>query len=217
MACHTPTIYNFETLPEQKAFLRKRAKTALKEYCSDSALMEQCSASALNSLVSSVEYKNASMVLGFMPMFDELDITPILQKALDDGKTVAVPRMSETGNDMEFYIIQSMNDSFTTDNKYKIKEPALNLSELKPEQIDSSAIILVPGLVFNLEGARLGRGKGYYDKYLSRIPEKTKPVLCGCTFTICVTKAIPMEENDFRVNYMLNEYGFISLSQQNKF
>lgn len=209
--CHTPTIYDYKTVFEQKKFLRKRAKDALKEYCSDVELMKEAAASVVASVTSSDEYKKASVVLGFMPMEDEVNILPLLEQALKDGKKVAVPKMSETGNDMEFYFVNDFSNSFSTDNKYKIKEPSENCSKLSPEGIPCDAIVFVPGLVFNLEGARLGRGKGYYDKYLSRICDVEKKIICGVCFTICVTKAVPMEENDFRVNYLLNEYGFISV------
>ena len=209
--CHTPTIYDYKTVEEQKSFLRKRAKAALKEYCSDLPLMEQIAKSVVTSVTNSDEYKNATMILGFMPMNDEVDIVPLMKQALKDKKKVAVPKMAKSGNDMDFYLIDDFDGDFTSDNKYNIREPSENCTKLSPDQIPSDALIFVPGLVFNLEGARLGRGKGYYDKYLSRVPDCDKRIVCGVCFTICVTKAVPIEKNDVRVNYLLNEYGFISL------
>ena len=209
--CHTPTIYDYKTVEEQKSFLRKRAKAALKEYCSDLPLMEQIAKSVVTSVTNSDEYKNATMILGFMPMNDEVDIVPLMKQALKDKKKVAVPKMAKSGNDMDFYLIDDFDGDFTSDNKYNIREPSENCTKLSPDQIPSDALIFVPGLVFNLEGARLGRGKGYYDKYLARVPDRDKRIVCGVCFTICVTKAVPIEKNDVRVNYLLNEYGFISL------
>lgn len=209
--CHTPTIYDYKTVEEQKSFLRKRAKAALKEYCSDLPLMKQTAKSVVTSVTNSDEYKNATMILGFMPMNDEVDIVPLMKQALKDKKKVAVPKMAKSGNDMDFYLIDDFDGDFTSDNKYNIREPSENCTKLSPDQIPSDALIFVPGLVFNLEGARLGRGKGYYDKYLSRVPDCDKRIVCGVCFTICVTKAVPIEKNDVRINYLLNEYGFISL------
>lgn len=209
--CHTPTIYDYKTVEEQKSFLRKRAKAALKEYCSDLPLMKQTAKSVVTSVTNSDEYKNATMILGFMPMNDEVDIVPLMKQALKDKKKVAVPKMAKSGNDMDFYLIDDFDGDFTSDNKYNIREPSENCTKLSPDQIPSDALIFVPGLVFNLEGARLGRGKGYYDKYLSRVLDCDKRIVCGVCFTICVTKAVPIEKNDVRVNYLLNEYGFIPL------
>lgn len=209
--CHTPTIYDYETVEEQKSFLRKRAKAALKEYCADLPLMEQTAESVVASVTNSDEYKSATMILGFMPMNDEVDVIPLMKQALKDKKKVAVPKMASLGNDMEFYLIDDFDGDFISDNKYNIREPSENCTKLSPDQIPSDALIFVPGLVFNLEGARLGRGKGYYDKYLARVPDRDKRIVCGVCFTICVTKAVPVEKNDVRVNYLLNEYGFIPL------
>ena len=209
--CHTPTIYDYKTVEEQKSFLRKRAKAALKEYRSDLPLMEQTAKSVVTSVTNSDEYKNATMILGFMPMNDEVDIVPLMKQALKDKKKVAVPKMAKSGNDMDFYLIDDFDGDFISDNKYNIREPSENCTKLSPDQIPSDALIFVPGLVFNLEGARLGRGKGYYDKYLARVPDRDKRIVCGVCFTICVTKAVPVEKNDVRVNYLLNEYGFIPL------
>ena len=209
--CHTPTIYDYKTVEEQKSFLRKRAKAALKEYCSDLPLMKQTAKSVVTSVTNSDEYKSATMILGFMPMNDEVDIVPLMKQALKDKKKVAVPKMAKSGNDMDFYLIDDFDGDFTSDNKYNIREPSENCTKLSPDQIPSDALIFVPGLVFNLEGARLGRGKGYYDKYLSRVLDCDKRIVCGVCFTICVTKAVPIEKNDVRVNYLLNEYGFIPL------
>lgn len=209
--CHTPTIYDYKTVEEQKSFLRKRAKAALKEYCSDLPLMKQTAKSVVTSVTNSDEYKNATMILGFMPMNDEVDIVPLMKQALKDKKKVAVPKMAKSGNDMDLYLIDDFDGDFTSDNKYNIREPSENCTKLSPDQIPSDALIFVPGLVFNLEGARLGRGKGYYDKYLSRVLDCDKRIVCGVCFTICVTKAVPVEKNDVRVNYLLNEYGFIPL------
>lgn len=209
--CHTPTIYDYKTVEEQKSFLRKRAKAALKEYCADLPLMEQTAESVVASVTNSDEYKSATMILGFMPMNDEVDIIPLMKQALKDKKKVAVPKMASSGNDMEFYLIDDFDGDFISDNKYNIREPSENCIKLCPDQIPLDALIFVPGLVFNLEGARLGRGKGYYDKYLSRVSDCGNRIVCGVCFTICVTKAVPVEKNDVRVNYLLNEYGFIPL------
>ncbi len=159
--CHTPTIYDYKTVEEQKSFLRKRAKAALKEYCADLPLMEQIAKSVVASVTNSDEYKNATMILGFMPMNDEVDVIPLMKQAMKDKKKVAVPKMAKSGNDMDFYLIDDFDGDFTSDNKYNIREPSENCTKLNPDQIPSDALIFVPGLVFNLEGARLGRGKGY--------------------------------------------------------
>lgn len=200
------------SIAEQKSFLRKRAKDELKKYFEDKALSLQCAKTVADYFLKSREYAEAKVILAYMAMSDEVDLSFVIKKAFQDKKKVALPRMAENSGDMDFYFIDSLEESFSDDNKYKILEPSLQNKKVEPEKIPEKSVFLVPGLAFNLEGSRLGRGKGFYDKYLSRIPLKNQ-IFCGvCTVNV-VTKAIPVEENDFRMNYLLTEYGFISLSR----
>lgn len=251
--CETPDIYQFKTISEQKSFLRKRARTFLKDYCSDLELMKQCSLSAFKSIKESEEYKNAPVILGYMAMKDEISLDAIFEDALGNGKKVALPRMRKASqyssvcencssvyenrssasaklfpgseslssafknisseNLMDFFYIDKLSDASYTENAFKIQEPNPdgNLERVDVQSIPENSFIFVPGLCFNLEGARLGRGKGYYDRFLSSLPEGRRFCICGVCFTICVTKAIPVDENDFYVNHLLTEYGFISV------
>lgn len=210
MSCHTPDIYQFDNVKEQKTFLRKRAKAYLKDYCADTELMAECSRSAFKSVTESLEYQNAPVLLAFMPMKDELDITPVIKKALSDGKKVLLPRM-KSDSEMDFFYITDINQASDDANSYLIREPDETLPRLEISEIPENALIFVPGLAFNLEGARLGRGKGYYDRFLQSLPSRKNLCICGVCFTICVTKAIPVEENDFFVNHLLTEYGFVEV------
>lgn len=217
MSCSTPTIYDFETLSEQKKFLRNRAKSALKTYCSDKNLMLSCADSCLNSLTNSEIYKNSDFIFAFMPLKDEMPIQKIFKRAFSDGKKVLIPKMIPNSCEMEFYFIPEKifnskkdeifsEDLFDSENSYRILEPKSDWEKYSIQQITEKTLILVPGLAFNLEGQRLGRGKGFYDRFLQQIQEKN-PVTCGICFTICITKAIPVEKTDFKVDFLLNEYG----------
>lgn len=198
------------SIQEQKSFLRKRAKAELKNYFEDKALALQCAKSASECFFKSKEYIDSKYIFAYMAMNDEIDMSIVIKKVLQDGKKVLLPRMTEDLKNMDFYFISSLNDDFTNDNKYKILEPTLNNKKIDINDIPEKSIFLVPGLAFNLEGARLGRGKGFYDKYLAKIVQKDV-IFCGvCTVNV-ITKAIPIQENDFKMNYLLTEYGFISL------
>ena len=247
MPCGTFDIHDFGSLAEQKVFLRKRARSALKEFCADSELMKECSRSAFKTVIKSPEYENAPVILGYMAMKDELDLSPILEKAISDGKKLALPRMRRSAGDkatgfsrnpdsdfrsdsasenavrcflsdseknvMDFFYVESLSDALDDKNCFSIKEPHENLEMLEPLSLPENALVFVPGLAFNLEGARLGRGKGYYDRFLANLPAGRNFMLCGCCFTICVTKNIPVDENDFFVNHLLTEYGFVSVKR----
>lgn len=209
MPCATPTIFDYKTISEQKKFLRNRAKSALKEYCSDSALMESCSQSMANSFLSSEEYKNCKVLLGVMALSDEPNLYLIYRQALKDGKKIAFPR-TRPSCEIDFFYVTDFENSFSTQNPYKIKEPLPQCKKVCLDTLPSKTVVFVPGLVFNFEGHRLGRGKGFYDRFLQQLALNNNDFcLCGVCFTICVTKAIPVEKHDVSVTYLLTEYGFI--------
>ena len=82
--------------------------------------------------------------------------------------------------------------------KWKIKQPRDD--EHRPEalQLGTLDLILVPGMAFTSEGLRLGRGKGYYDKYLSRVHDQgLKPKVIALAFKEQILPDIPCGEHDF--------------------
>lgn len=201
-------------LSERKKILRKKAKTVLKELFSDSALANQLSITVCDYFTKSSIYKDAPAIFAYMAMSDEIDLSPVMQKALKDGKKLYLPRMKASGNEMDFYQVKDLESSFTSDNIYKIKEPAETCPVIDSSEIPAYSAFLIPGLAFNLNGARLGRGKGYYDRYLSSLDVKGKNLsLSGVCSVNLITKDIPTSDNDFFVTHLLNEYAFIECKQ----
>ena len=67
-------------------------------------------------------------------------------------------------------------------------------------------LILVPGLAFDRAGFRLGRGGGFYDRFLASLSEP-RPVLCGVCFSCQILPAVPREPHDSRMDYLLSDKG----------
>lgn len=201
------------SISERKKILRKKAKAVLSEYFSDKGLAKSASDSICDFFLKSELYKNTTAVFGFMPMADEVNIIPILKRALADGKRIGLPRMIPGSNKMEFYAAESLDTGFTSNNVFGIKEPGADSALIERSAIPEKAVFLVPGLAFNLSGARLGRGKGYYDCYLSAIKDRDDIALCGVCVVPVITKGIPCENNDISVTHILNEYGLVKCSE----
>ena len=204
---------------DMKKALRKRAKAELKSYFADKELGRECARSVTDFFVSCAQYKDASVILAFMAMEDEIDLSAIIRAALKDGKKVAVPKMVAGTSQMDFYYIDSidnMETSFEKDPVYGIREPSPLCQMVRPETLPQNTVMLIPGLAFNLKGARLGRGKGYYDRYLQRVlsgPDGKSIVRCGVCPVNVITRMIPVEKNDVPMTHLLNEYGFTAVSR----
>lgn len=115
-------------------------------------------------------YKNARTVYGYLPYNQEVRTVPMLERALRDGKRVAVPKVF--GDEMKFIY---MTDLSRVEKGYAgIPEPIAD----GPVAEDPTALMLMPGLAFDPQGHRIGYGGGFYDKFLSREPMHPTVALC---------------------------------------
>lgn len=102
------------------------------------------------------------------------------------------------------FALASALGSQTDVNAWGIREPLPTLPLVSKDKIPARTAILVPGLAFCNDGRRLGRGKGFYDRYLSELlaanpafAERGK--ICGYCMAVQVADTVPTEENDVRV------------------
>lgn len=116
------------------------------------------------------EYANADTLYAYLPYNQEVRTEGIIQKALADGKSVAVPKVY--GEEMRFILISDLNSLELS--TMGIPEPVAD----EPIATDSTALILMPGLAFDRQGHRIGYGGGFYDKYLAREPDHPTVALC---------------------------------------
>ena len=116
------------------------------------------------------QYRNASTVYGYLPYNQEVRTVPLLEKALADGKRVAVPKVY--GDEMRFLYITDLTQ---VEKGYAgIPEPVAD----EPVADDKTALVLMPGLAFDPQGHRIGYGGGFYDKFLAAEPEHPTVALC---------------------------------------
>ncbi len=160
-------------------------------------------------IISSPQYKNAKIIMAYMALSDEVDLSLVIQNALTNGKEVYLPHIADESpsNDetskninsqMLFYSFTS--DTKITTGKYGIKEPQFsNDSKLfipTKENLAQNILILTPGRAFTLEGKRLGRGKGYYDYFFELIKETPTVIKAGVSFSFQILQDLPTTPND---------------------
>lgn len=109
------------------------------------------------------QYRAAKVIMVYVSTSIEVDTLRIIENAWKDGKQVAVPRCIPQTRQMEFHFITSFDQ--LTPGSFSVLEPPAHY----PVVTDfSNALMLVPGFNFDFFGYRLGYGKGYYDRYMSR-------------------------------------------------
>lgn len=115
-------------------------------------------------------YRNAKTIYGYMPYNQEVRTVPILERAIRDGKKVAVPKVY--GDTMRFIYLDDMTQVAKSD--MGIPEPIAD----EPVANDETALVLMPGLAFDEAGHRIGYGGGFYDKFLVAEPNHPTVALC---------------------------------------
>jgi 5-formyltetrahydrofolate cyclo-ligase len=151
-------------------------------------------------------WRSSQAILFFAPLPDEPDIWPLISDAIALGKTVALPCfLPET----EIYVAcRILNASVDVQvGKFGIREPSPRCPEVPLNQLD---FVLVPGVAFDLNGRRLGRGKGYYDRLLAQVGGKT----CGVAFDEQIVDEVPTGPNDIDLNCILTPSRWIDPKQR---
>ncbi len=140
-------------------------------------------------------WRNAKAVLLFAPLADEPDVWPLLENALAAGRTVALPRFqAEQGAYLACQI--SRTDSDLQAGRFGVREPRESCPIIPLNRLD---LVLVPGVAFDLNGHRLGRGKGYYDRLLATHDGPT----CGVGFDQQIVGQVPSGPQDVRLSALL--------------
>ena len=119
-------------------------------------------------LLATSEYVEATTVLTYVSVSSEVSTRMFIEGALRDGKTVAVPRCLP-GHCLEFVAIASLEQLVAA--PFNLLEPAKELPAVTEEQKNNS-ICIVPALLVDTKGYRLGYGAGFYDRFLSTYPGK---------------------------------------------
>ena len=142
--------------------------------------------------LSSDAYKQAKTIYGYLPYNQEVRTVPMLQQALLDGKTVAVPKCY--GDEMRFIYLDDLS---------KVEKGYCGIPEPiddEPIADDKTALVLMPGLAFDPQGHRMGYGGGFYDKFLEQEP--THPTIALC-YDFQILESLPTEEFDIPVDQVI--------------
>lgn len=154
--------------------------------------IERASARLGELFAASELYRNAKTIYGYLPYNQEVRTVPMLQRALREGKRIAVPKVF--GDEMKFIYLEDLT---RVEKGYAgIPEPI----DDGPVADDKTALVLMPGLAFDLAGHRIGYGGGFYDKFLASEPEHPTLALC---YAFQMLPQLETEEFDIPVDCVL--------------
>ena len=143
------------------------------------------------------QYNSNEILLIYVSTAIEVDTFRIIRRALEDGKRVAVPRCVPDSRQMDFYYIHSTDE--LAPGMFGVLEPPANPERLYSER--DGGLCIVPAFSYDWQGYRLGYGKGYYDRFLSRFEGN----IVGICYSDCVQRTLPHGRYDRPVELLVTE------------
>ena len=145
------------------------------------------------------EFIKAKTVLFYLSMDGEVDTLRMIKEAIKQGKRVAVPVICRAAHEMIPSLIEDTETELKT-GPYGVRHPKEEC--VRPIPLESIDLVVLPGLAFDEVGNRLGRGMGYYDRFLSRLPRHVPTVGLAFDFQI-IRDFPPLEPHDLSVTRVL--------------
>lgn len=149
----------------------------------------------------------AQWVFVYIPMGGEVDTRHIVSRAYRDRKQVAIPRME--GEDLAFYFYDGKTENLLP-NQFGILEPDPTWKLVDPfSPTGKRLLVLAPGLAFDRQGRRLGRGKGFYDRFLRGLraahPPDSDSWAVGLAFDEQLVDRVPVSAHDERLEGIVTD------------
>ena len=186
-----------EAIKQAKAALRKAVLE--RRDAVDAASRSRDSHTITQKLCALPAYRAAHVVAAYASFGSELDTSEFLKTILADGKQLVLPRINRAERVLELRNVVDMGADLVS-GIWGIREPAQRCSILSPAKID---FMLVPGVAFTANGARLGYGGGFYDRLLSSLGRGTARV--AAAFQLQMVDELPEGPLDQRVHSIVTQ------------
>ncbi|MCX7714574.1 MAG: 5-formyltetrahydrofolate cyclo-ligase [Clostridia bacterium] len=185
---------------KQRAFMRKvRDKMSEDEVVQKSRKIREI-------LFCTSFYKNADTIMTYLSAKNEPDTLEIVKVATQSGKKIVVPIADMKTNNMRLSYLPTLDGLCR--NSFGILEPRGDF--FVPCDVQNVDLILVPGLAFDEKGGRIGYGKGFYDRFLT----KTKAVFVALCYDFQVIEKVAAEAHDVFMDFILTESRLIDCGKK---
>ena len=182
-----------------KAKLRLKLKNCLLNI--DEKHRTEKSRLACKNLIELEQFQNADTVMIYLSLPYEIDTSEAILQCWKSGKTVAVPKISWEQRHMIPVKINSLDTGFSTTGALGLRNPISGI----PVPFENIDLVVTPGLGYDRNGNRLGRGGSYYDRFFAN--SKLKAFKCGFAYAEQVVDFIPVNDYDEPVDSLVTDNG----------
>lgn len=191
MSAPSPEVIALKTKLREEAHARRNAQEN----------KDELSRAIVAKFLALPEYAAATTIMFYVDVRSEVRTRHDLELAITTGKKIVVPYCVD--GELELFLLSDMNELQI--GMYKILEPRAELRKLPEKMVDvkSLDLIMVPGVAFDRRGARMGHGKGYYDKLLEHARPEAKFI--ALAFECQLFPEIPVQDHDIFMDKIITE------------
>ena len=177
--------------------MKHKIRTHIKEKIRAYSGLEKSEKSAIikGKLFNEEAFKKAKLVMFYVSLKDEVNTLSMIDETVKMGKRVCVPVILKEDKRLIAGEIKDREKDLER-RHFGIYQPmAGRVREVPLDDID---LVVVPGIAFDKNNVRLGRGHGYYDRFLCGLPKRTKTI--GLAFDFQVVESLPQDSHDVPVS-----------------
>jgi len=204
-----------ETMTTQglKQTIRQRILSEREQLSAE--LRARFSVGIVRRIVQMPEYQAARVVLGYMNFGAEFESDIWVRQALADGKALLLPKVNRATSELYIYCVADLQHDLAP-GLWNIREPLPDRCAIVDE-LGEVDFILLPGVAFGRDGARLGYGGGFYDRLLARLDNECgvahSLALVAGAYSMQLVEGIPQEATDRKVQWLVTENETIDCSK----
>lgn len=169
--------------------------------------------STARTISDSEDWAKAETILAYLNIEGEISLDSLILQSINAGKKVFIPRIKKGGT-MTFKRVMDLKSSSLELNYWNIREALENAEQFMAEDA-GRILILTPGLGFTTDGKRMGRGGGFYDRFLSGIEEIAHCMTLGITWKGIIVPDLPVDAHDRKIRKLCCETKIIDCQPLN--
>ncbi len=186
-----------ESLKIAKEKIRKKVLTLLRKQKEEDRLKK--SLLILKKLFALSEFKRAKTVLFYASFDGEVETLEMMTQSLTLGKKIALPSLDTKNKRIIPAYVHDLKEDLVL-GSYGI--PHSRHADIHSAECDEIDLAIVPGLAFDQDNYRLGRGAGYYDRFLTRLSRETPAI--GLAFDFQIVSRLPRQEHDIPMTHVIS-------------